>query len=71
VAGVVVASDREFLDGLLGWEAPTDEAGRFVCYDAPTTGELSLNVFEPSHRPPSQTIARPEAREVTITLPHP
>jgi hypothetical protein len=71
VAGAVVASDREFLDGLLGWEAATDEAGRFVWYDAPTVGELCLNVFEPSRRPAKQTIARPEASQVTITLPHP
>ncbi len=71
VAGVVVASDREFLDGLLGWEAASDEAGRFVWYDAPTTGELCLNVFESGHRATSQTIARPDAGEVTITLPHP
>ena len=71
VAGVVVASDREFLGGLLGWEAATDKAGRFVWYDAPTTGEVYLKVFEPSHQLANQTIARPQAGEVTITLPHP
>ena len=28
IGGVIVASDREFLGGLLDWEAATDEAGR-------------------------------------------
>jgi hypothetical protein len=71
VAGVVVASDWKYLGGLLGWQAETDGAGRFVWYDAPTIGEVCLNVYEPSSRPASQTIARPEAGEVIITLPQP
>jgi hypothetical protein len=71
VARAVVASHQEFHGGLLGWEAETDAAGRFVWYDAPTAGEVYLNVFAPSHRPASQTIARPGADEVMITLPHP
>ena len=71
VARAVVASDWKYVGGLLGWQTETDSAGRFVWYDAPTTGEVPLNVYEPSSRPTSQTIARPEAGEVMITLPQP
>ena len=47
----------------------TDANGRFVWYDAPTTGKVYLDVYQPSVLPASQTIARPETGEVTITLP--
>ena len=70
VAGVVVASDREFLGGLLDWEAATDEAGRFTWYDATTIGDVNLQRLraQPPAVPP--TIARPQAGEITIMLPH-
>ena len=71
VAKAVVASDWKHLGGLLGWQAETDVAGHFVWDDAPPAGEVSLNVYEPNGRPASQTIARREASEVTITLPKP
>jgi hypothetical protein len=71
VAGAVVASDWKYLGGLLAWQAETDAAGRFVWHDAPTTGEVSLNIYQPYGRLTSETIARPEAGGVMITLPEP
>ena len=71
VAGVVAAADREHLGGLLDWEAATDEAGRFAWYDAPTAGAVHLKVFGLGRPSANHVIARPEAGEVTITLPDP
>ena len=70
VEGAIVTSSREVFGGLLGWEAKTDANGRFIWYDAPTTGKVYLDVFKPAFPPTSQAIARPEADVVTITLPH-
>ncbi len=69
VEGAVVTSSREVFGGLLGWEAKTDAYGRFIWYDAPTTGKVYLDVFKRAFPPTSRAIVRPEADVVTITLP--
>jgi hypothetical protein len=70
VEGALITSSREILGGLLGWETKTDAIGRFIWYDAPTTGKVYLDVLKPAFLPTSRGIARPEADVVTITLPH-
>ncbi len=68
VAGALVTTSRDVFRGLLGWETQTDANGRFVWYDAPTTGKVYLDVSTPTFPWSSRTIARPEAGEVTIIL---
>jgi hypothetical protein len=68
VARALVTSNWKAFGGLLGWEALTDADGRFVWYDAPIIGYLSLEVFKLTFPPTGQTIARPGPGEVTITL---
>ena len=70
VGGALVTSSRQAFGGLLGWEAKSDANGRFISYDAPTTGKVYLDVFKPDFLPTSRGITRPVAEVVTITLPH-
>ncbi len=42
VAGAVVACRQDVSYGPLGWETETDADGRFVWYDAPTSGSVFL-----------------------------
>jgi hypothetical protein len=68
VAGAFVWSSRDVLDGLIEWETRSDPAGRFVWYDAPTTGKFRLDVFKRAFKPAGHWIERPETVDVTITL---
>ncbi len=68
VAGAAVVSSPYAFNGLLDWDAETDDHGRFVWYDAPTTETVLLNVFKPPFRPTRGIAVEPEKREVTITV---
>ena len=68
VAGAFVSSSRDVLDGLIEWQTQSDPAGRFLWYDAPTTGKLRLDVLKRAFQPARASIERPETADVTITL---
>jgi RNA polymerase sigma factor (sigma-70 family) len=68
VAGAAVSYTRLFVRGELDWEAETDAAGRFVWFEAPTSGTIDLDVRKPAFR---QIVGRridAGTREITLTL---
>jgi RNA polymerase sigma factor (sigma-70 family) len=71
VVGAAVLPSRSNFQGLLDWEADTDSNGRFVWYDAPSTGAILLDVSKPTFGPVWARAVDPAAGEVTITLRHP
>ena len=70
VVGAAVLSNRNNFQGLLDWETDTDSNGRFVWYDAPSTGAILLDVSKPTFGPVWARAVDPAAGEVTITLRH-
>jgi RNA polymerase sigma factor (sigma-70 family) len=71
VVGAAVLPSRNNFRDLLDWEADTDSNGRFVWYDAPSTGAILLDVSKPTFGPVWARAVDPAAGEVTITLRHP
>jgi Carboxypeptidase regulatory-like domain len=71
VVGAAVLTSRNNFQGLLDWEADTDSNGRFVWYDAPSTGAILFDVSKPTFGPVWARAVDPAAGEVTITLRHP
>ncbi len=71
VAGAVVVPSWDDFKGKLTWDAETDADGRFVWFDAPASGTISLDVTKASFRTIQRRPVAAGSDEVVMTLHRP
>ena len=71
IPGAAVASTDGLGNGALAWEAETDADGRFVWFEAPATGTVSLDAYKVPFKQALGRRFEAGSEDVTITLHRP